>query len=453
MNLVLLNPVTKDKVRVLRVERCQQKVLSVVGIWPPITFLEIAAKLKIKGLGDIVIIDGEAEGLSFDALIERVVLEAPDLIVIQSSTPTIEDDILFSSLLKGRMPFLKAVFTGLPATTMTDWLLNYEAVDYAILGEPQDIVCDLTEYLSGGKINLSEILGLGYKCDGQIFINQRRPAVNNYDYTVFPDRSLLDNKKYRLALVNKQFTIIRTSRGCDFSCSFCTSGAYYGSGWRPRSAENIIQEIGQVKRKQGIDNFLFLADTFNGSKEFVKELTAAIISKGLNIQWVSNSRLDLLDEESISWMKKSGCVLISLGLETFNEDILRKNKKFLKLKDIYRGINLLKKYGILTYGYFIFGLEGETRLSIWKTIILATCSKLDFAIFYSLTPYPGTEYFEKYKSRNWRDYFHGISNIVTYRHLSSLEIKIYRYAALFLFYIRPRRLWLLVRYLLKGKLV
>jgi len=453
MNLVLLNPVTKNRVRVLRVERCQQKILSVVGIWPPITFLEIVAKLKIKDLGHIAVIDGETEGLSFDALIERVVMKSPDLVVIQSTTPTIEDDILFSSLLKARKPLLKTIFIGLPATTMTDWLLNYAAVDYAILGEPADTVCDLIEYLSGGKINLSEILGLGYKCNEQVFINQRRPAMDNYDYTVFPDRSILDNGKYRLSLISKQFTVIRTSRGCDSACSFCTSRAYYGPGWRPRSVENIIQEIRQVKGKQGIDSFLFLSDTFNGKKEFVKELTAAIISQGLDIQWVSNSRLDLLDEESVSLMKKSGCLLISLGIETFQEDILEKNKKFLKLEDIYRGINLLKRYGILTYGYFIFGLEGETRLSIWKTILRAVCSKLDFAIFYSLTPYPGTDYFQKYKNKNWKDYFHGTSNIVSYKHLSSLEIKIYKYAGLFLFYIRPRRLLLLAKYLLKRKLI
>lgn len=450
MNLVLVNPVTKDGTRVLRVERCQQKVLSAVGIWPPITLLEIAAKLN--NLRTVALIDGEAEELSFDALVECIILKSPDLAVIQSSTPTVDDDILFSSLLKKRLPFLKTVFIGLPATTMADWLLKYEAVDYSVLGEPQDTVYDLIEHLSGGKINRSEIPGLGYKYKGQVFVNRRRAKIDNYDYSYFPDRALLDNKKYRLSLTGQQFTIIKVSRGCDFACSFCTSEAYYGKGWKSRSVENIIQEIRQVKSRQGIDNFLFLSDTFNGRKDFVKKLTAAIISEKLNIQWVSNSRLDLLDEESVSLMKKSGCLLISLGIESFEEDVLKKNKKFIRLEDINNGINLLNKYGILTYGYFIFGLEGETRKSIWKTTVKAASSKLDFAIFYSLTPYPGTEYYEKYKNKNWKSYFHGISDIVNYGHLSSLEIRVYRYMALLLFYMRPRRLLLLIRHLFRGKL-
>jgi len=451
MNLVLVNPVTKDRTRVLRVERCQQKVLSAVGFWPPITLLEIAA--KIKDLGKVAVIDGEAEGLSFNALVEKVISESPDLVVIQSCVPTIEDDILFSSLLKERIPNLKTVFIGLAATTMAEWLLKHETVDYSILGEPQDTVRDLLEYISGGKIGQSDIPGLGHKCKGQVFINRRRPQADNYDYSDFPDRALLDNTKYRLSLANRQFTVIKVSRGCDFSCSFCTSGAYYGKGWKSRSVENIIQEIRQVKSRQGIDKFLFLSDTFNARKEFVKKLTAGIISEKLDIQWVSNSRLDLLDEESVSLMKKSGCLLISLGIESFDEDILRKNKKFIRLEDIDNGINLLNKYGILTYGYFILGLEGESRKSIWSTIIKAVSSKLDFAAFYSLTPYPGTEYYEKYTNKNWKGYFHGISNIVTYEYLSSAEIMAYRYMALFLFYMRPRRLLLLIRYLFKRKLV
>ena len=453
MNLTLVNPVTKNKVRVLRVERCQQKVLSPVGIWPPITLLEIAAKLKIKGLSNIAVIDGEADGLSFDELIDRVILGSPDLAIMQSSTPTVDDDLTFSSLLKNKLPFLKTVFIGLPATTLTEWLLKYESVDFAILGEPQDTVCDLIDYLDGGKIKLSEILGLGYKCEGQVLINKRRPAKDNYDYAVFPDRGLLDNENYRLSLNNKKFTVIKTSRGCDFACSFCTSGVYYGRGWRARSTGNIIQEIKEVKHKQGIDSFLFLSDTFNGSKEFVKDLTTKIISEDIDIQWVANSRLDLVDEENVSLMKKSGCVLVSLGIETFEEDILKINKKFLKLENIYSGLDLFKKYGILTFGYFIFGLEGETRKSIWRTIYTAASSKLDFAVFYSLTPFPGTEYFKIYNSKNWSAYFHGISSIVTYKHLSGLEIKIYRYAALFLFYIRPRRLKLLARFFFRRKLL
>jgi len=453
MKIFLINPVTSNRIKVLRVERCQQKLISVLGNWTPITLLEIAAALKQSGFSNITIIDGQSENLTFSELVRRVTQEIPDMVVIQATVPTLADDILFSSLLKKVQPDITTVLIGMPATTLSDELLNEQAVDYVVLGEPQDTISELAEYYLNQNTGLSEILGLGYKDKERAIINKRRPVSKTYDYTIFPDRSLIDNKKYRLSLTGKPFTVIKTSRGCDFSCSFCTSQAYYGLGWKSRSPENIVQEISKVNCEQGIDNFLFLADTFNGNSEFVKELTTLIIASGLDIQWISNSRLDLVSEENVSLMKKSGCILVSLGIETYAEEILKKNKKYLKTKQIDKGIGIFKKYKILTYGYFIFGLEGETRKTILKTIKRAICSKLDFAIFYSLTPYPGTEYYKVYNDKNWVNYFHGISDIVVYKHLSRLEIKIYRYIALFLFYLHPRRLFKLLRCILFGKLI
>jgi len=453
MKITLVNPVTSNRIKVLRVERCQQKLISALGNWPPITLLEIAATLKQNGFFNIAIIDAQAGNLTFSELIRQVTKGIPDLVVIQATIPTIADDILFSSLLKENQPDITTVFIGMPATTLPDELLNEHSVDYVALGEPQDTISELAGYYLNKNTSLSRILGLGYKEGKKAIINKRRPVSKVYDYTAFPDRSLIDSKKYRLSLTGKPFTVIKTSRGCDFSCSFCTSQVYYGLGWKPRSPENIVKEIKNVKREQGIDNFLFLADTFNGTSEFVKELTTSIISSGLDIQWISNSRLDLVSEENVSLMKKSGCILVSLGIETYDEEILKRNKKFLKVEQIDKGIGIFKKYKILTYGYFIFGLEGETRKTISKTIKRAIFSKLDFAIFYSLTPYPGTEYFNVYKNKNWKNYYHGISDIVTYKHLGRLELKIYRYVALSLFYLHPRRLFKLLRYVLFGKLI
>jgi len=453
MKITLVNPVTIDGTRVLRVERCQQKIIPTVGNWPPITLLEIAAELKSKEDNDVKIIDGEAEGLTFLRLIELVASNDPEIAVIHSTTPTIEDDISFAALLKNKLPDLETVFTGLPATTIPGEILKFGSVDYAVMGEPQDTIRELVECRSNNIADLSRISGLGYKIDGRVIINKRRAQKETYDYRVFPDRFLIDNDRYRLPLTGKKFTVIKTSRGCDFSCSFCTSEAYYGRGWRPRSVENIMEEIRQVEREHGIDNFLFISDTFNGNSEFVKELSRAIIASGLNIKWVSNSRLDLVDEESVFLMKESGCVLVSLGIESYDEGVLRKNKKFLKREAIDKGIGLFKKHGILTYGYFILGLEGETKMSIFKTIIKAALSKLDFAIFYTLTPYPGTEYFNKFVNNKWKEYFHGISNIVTYRHLSGTEIKAYIYLASVLFYSKPKRLNSFFKYFLRGRLL
>ena len=449
--ILLINPVTRNNVRVLRVERCQQKVLPNVGVWPPITLLEIAAYLRSKGFSDIEIIDGEAERLSFDALISVSREKNPALVVLQATTPTIEDDLEFSLRIKKALPEAVMVFIGLHATAFPQDLLGHEQIDYAVTGEPEVVVSELAEYCLKQTGDRSLIKGLAYKDSGKIRVNERAGQRDTYDYPLLPDRSLLKNNLYVMALTGKPFTVIKVSRGCDFQCPFCTSGAYYGRGWRARSPENIVAEIIDAKERHGLDTFMFLSDTFNNKSEFVDKLSSLIIEKKLNIRWVSNSRVDLVNEKSVGLMKKAGCMLVSLGIESFDEEVLSKNRKHMDRAAIKRAIEIFKNNGILTYGYFILGLEGETRSSMVKTISLAGKSKLDFAIFYSLTPYPGTDYFDRHKISSWSSYFHGISDIVEYKGLSKKTIKLYRKLALILFYGRPRRLFSLVKFFLRGK--
>ncbi len=449
--VLLINPVTKSREKVLRVERCQQKVLSPVGLWPPITLLEIAAHLKYNGFKNIEIIDAEIEGLSFEKLLSIVVARSADMIVIQATTPTIEDDILFSKMIKQESNNIKIVFIGLHATVFPAELLKNSSIDYVILGEPENTVAELADYCVNNSNGIRGIKGLGYKDNGEIFINEKDTFRQAYDYPIMPDRALIKNELYIMPLVRKPFTVIKVSRGCDFGCSFCTSRLYYGKGWKARSPGNIIEEIKDVLEKYGIDTFLFLSDTFNNN-DFADKLSLKIIENNLNIKWVCNSRVDMINERTASLMKKAGCMLVSLGIESYDENILRKNKKYLVRRSINRGIEILTRNRILTYGYFIFGLKGETKISMTKTAIAAFCSKLDFAMFYSLTPFPGTEYFKKYNDLVWKNYFHGISNIVVYKKLGKAVIKIYRFISLFMFYIRPKRQFLLLKYFLHGKL-
>lgn len=449
--ILLINPVTRDNVRVLRVERCQQKVLSNVGVWPPITLLETAAYLRSKDFSNLEIIDGEAERLSFGALLSVLIKRNPAFVVLQATTPTIEDDLEFSLRIKRALPDTAVVFIGLHATAFPEDLLRHEQIDYAVIGEPEVTVAELAQYCLRGKGDRSQIKGLAYKDSGKICVNKTAGQRATYDYPLLPDRSLLKNNLYVMALTGKPFTVIKVSRGCDFQCSFCTSGAYYGRGWRARSPENIVAEIIDAKERYGLDTFMFLSDTFNNKSEFVEELSSLIIEKKLNIRWVSNSRVDLVSEFSVRLMKKAGCMLVSLGIESFDEEVLRKNRKYMDRAAIKRAIEIFKNNGILTYGYFILGLEGETKSSMVKTLFLASKSKLDFAVFYSLTPYPGTDYFSRHKISRWSSYFHGISDIVEYKGLSKKMIKLYRKLSLIMFYGRPRRLLVLVKFFLRGK--
>lgn len=449
--VLLVNPVTRSNGKVLRVERCQQKVLSCVGLWPPITLLEIAMSLKYSKFNNIEIIDAQIEGLSFDNLLVKIALKSPDMIVVQATTPTIEDDVLLSKMIKQELNNIKVVLIGLHASVFSVELLKNNFIDYVVMGEPEKVVMELACYCANFSIDIKSIKGLGYKNRGEILINEKDVSHKNYDYPIMPDRSLIRNELYIMPLTGKPFTVIKVSRGCDFGCSFCTSNAYYGLGWKARSPGNIIEEIKDVQKNYKIDTFLFLSDTFNNNG-FAEKLSLQIIENNLDIRWVCNSRVDLINERAANLMKKAGCMLVSLGVESYDEAVLRMNRKNIVRGSINKGIAILKNNGILTYGYFIFGLRGETKISILKTIIAAFFSKLDFAMFYSLTPFPGTDYFRQDNNVDWKEYFHGVSNIAEHMGIGKTAIRIYRYLSLLIFYARPKRQFMLLKYFLRGKL-
>jgi radical SAM superfamily enzyme YgiQ (UPF0313 family) len=402
--------------------------------------LEIATYLKYNGFENVGIIDGEIEKIPFKELLEKVINIQPAIALIQATTPTINDDLVFASLIKKGTTKTKIIISGLHGTVFADSLLNRPFIDYVVLGEPEETIPELLDFVLEGQGDISNLKGVAYRLGGSIFVNERRPQRGSYDYPVLPDRSLLKNHDYIMPLTGKPFSVIKVSRGCDYACSFCTSSVYYGRGWRGRSPANIIEEIKDVKINYGIDNFLFLADTFNANQEFVDSLCSMIVDEKLGINWVSNCRPDLVQEESVRLMSKAGCMLVSLGIESHDAEVLKANKKNLTSGSVEKCLKIFNKYGILTYGYYIFGLEKENKKTALRTIFRSSKSDLDFAAFYSLTPYPGTEYFRRYNNLDWKEYFHGKSNIVGYGYLGKRTIKLAIFFAYIFFYAHPKRI-------------
>lgn len=100
------------------------------------------------------------------------------------------------------------------------------------------------------------------------------------------------------------------------------------------------------------------SDIFIVNKKFVRELCIEI--KKLNIKWVFNFRVDILDYEIVKIMKDSGCWLFIFGIEIYNDKIFEKISKGYKEVDIDKGVNVVKDVGILIVGYYIFGFFGES---------------------------------------------------------------------------------------------
>jgi len=211
---------------------------------------------------------------------------------------------------------------------------------------------------------------------------------------------LLPLDKYRTPVLKGTYQFIVTSRGCTAGCMYCIKHVSYQSAIRLRSPQNIVDEI-QMLYDLGVRNIHMYADLFTANRDQVMGICQELIDRNLKITFTCNSRVDYVDKEMLDIMAKAGCSVISWGIESANEEILKKVRKGTTAERARQSLAWAHAAGIRNLGYFIIGLPGETRESIQETIDFSKQLPLDLAIFHIAAPYPGTPFFFQVMENNW----------------------------------------------------
>jgi radical SAM superfamily enzyme YgiQ (UPF0313 family) len=201
-------------------------------------------------------------------------------------------------------------------------------------------------------------------------------------------------------MIKGPFTFIVTSRGCPAGCTYCIKHVSYQFSARLRSPKLIMEELWKLK-ELGINNIHMYSDLFTVNREQVMDLCQRMIDEKINIRWTSNSRVDYVDEEMLRTMGRAGNYLISWGIESGNEQILKHAHKGAYPDKAERALRWAKAAGIKNWGYFIIGLPGETEETIRQTIDFAKRLPLDIALFHVAAPYPGTPFFFEVVENGW----------------------------------------------------
>ncbi len=379
-----------------REDRCQQptKELLVIPPLPPSDLMYLAAVAEKAGL-QAKIHDYSQGG----DLIEDLKEFQPDYLLINAATPTLEHDLLSLKVAKEIVSDVVTIAKGAAFLTLAKEVLeNHKELDMVIFGEAEETLREILE-----EKPKNEILGLYYRDDLLINFTGVRPFIENLDEIPFPARHLVDNTIYRRPDNNKVQAVIKVSRGCPFHCFFCLATPVSGAKVRRRSVENIIAELKECVEKYNITNFLFWSDIFNIDKEWTLNLCNTIIESGLKITWSANTRADTADLEMAQMMYKSGCRLVSIGVESGSQYMLEKMGKKITLEDVRRTVKTFKKAKIRIYNYFVIGLPWESEETAEETIKLAIELNSDFISFYTATPLPGSRFYDYAKANNLFD--------------------------------------------------
>ncbi len=379
-----------------REDRCQQPTrdLIVIPPLPPTDLMYLAA--IAEGCGLEAKIHDYSQGGDFELDLKEF---KPDYLVVNIATPTLEHDLEAVKKAKEICPDIITIAKGAAFLTLAEKIIKeHDELDFGILGEAEET---LKEILQDKSKN--EILGIYYKENDGVKFTGKRPFIEDLDSLPFPARHLVDNNIYKRPDNNKVQATIKVSRGCPFHCFFCLATPVSGAKVRRRSPENIVAELKECVEKYNITNILFWSDIFNFDREWTFALCQAIIDSGLKITWSANTRADTADLEMAKIMYKSGCRLVSIGVESGSQYMLEKMGKKITLDDVRRTVNVFKQAKIRIYNYFVIGLPWETEETAEETIRFAIELDSDFISFYTATPLPGTRFYEYAKEHNLFD--------------------------------------------------
>jgi len=417
-------------------------------IWPQTSLAYLAAMLKNDF--KVRIIDCIAEKIYWDELEKIVKKGGPKYILTNVISSTLSNDLKVAKI--GRQIGATTIAVGSHVTALPkEALKNFPDLDYIILGEAEETLSELINFLEAGrdKNGLENISGISFRRDNDIMVTKRRPLIKDLDDLPIPCHQLLPIDKYNLPFIGKRYTFITTSRGCPYECIFCRSPIIWRRQVRSRSAKSIVKEL-KLLKKLKIKNFLVHSDVFTVNKKIAIELCKTIVSRKFKFKWICNSRVDTVDEELLIWMEKAGCWMINYGIESGSQEVLDGAKKGITISQIKKAVHLTKKNKIKVWGYFMVGLPGENWQTVGETIKLAKELPLDLANFAVAAPYPGTEFYQLVKekgwltSSNWEDFDQNYSSIVNYPQMSSQEISQATKKAYLAWYLRPLAVYNLV---------
>jgi len=403
VDVLLVNPPSPDGAIWIRSQHRVGRRSRENMIWPQVSLAQLAAMVHPRYSVEIVYaIATRMTWTDFEALLRD---RRPRFYITQVTAPTLTNDMYGAFLAKSLGAWTMAF--GTHVTPMArETLEPYPALDFVLRGEPEYTFKELVETLgaddgeSASFPDLSSIAGLCWRQDGNIVVNADRAFVPSLDDLPMPLHHLLPLDKYRIPMIKGPYTFIVTSRGCTAGCSYCIKHVSYQWSVRLRSPAKIMDEL-RILKGLGVHNIHMYADLFTVNREQVVELCRLIIQAGLKIRWTCNSRVDYVDEEMLRLMGDAGCWMISWGLESANEQILKNARKGADPAKAKRALRWAKAAGIKNWGYFIIGLPGETEATIRQTINYSKRLPIDLALFHVAAPYPGTPFFFQVLENGW----------------------------------------------------
>jgi len=425
------------------------------AVMPGLGILYIASYLRKNGL-PVSILDAEGKGLDVEGTVEAIINHQPDILGITSTTVSIIPATEVAKRVKNKMPHIK-IFIGGPHVTAlpTETMETFKEIDGCVLGDGEISFGQVVKNTNNGVPLDTDVDGIIWRNEnGEIILKPKNSYLNDLDSLPFPAWDMLEGfpKIYRppfhsyrrLPIAN-----IITTRGCPYACTFCDRSVF-GKKTYSHSVEYVIEMIEYLIKDFGIKEISIKDDMFIMSYERVSEFCQQIRKKNLNITWSCNGRVNFINDELLKEMKKSGCWMIAYGIESGSPEMLKKMKKGINKEQVITALKLTRKNGIVSKGFFMIGIPGETVGTMQETLDFIKKLPLDEMSISFFTPFPGSKLYEEALTEGFKPDFTRMNMLDTVyvpRRLSENEMQRYHKKIVYSFYLNPFKL---ILYLLRA---
>ncbi len=341
-------------------------------------------------------------GLTENEIRERIERMRPEAVGISCLFSTLEKQMsMVARIAKEVDPNIIVICGGPHVSAFYNRVINNPNIDYCIVGEGEEKIIDLLEALNN-KRPFTTLDSICYRSNDEIIYQPRTSWIKDLDQIPYPARHLLDLEHYfKIGKVqglrlegesSPRIAQMTTSRGCPFTCNYCAKDATWGSKFRTRSPNNVLDEMEHLIREYGIEHFAFQDDNLTADMKRAAKIFDGITERNFNITWEAHNGLGVnyLNRELLEKMKASGCTSFTIAVESANDAILASANKPNFIKKAPSIVAIAKELGIEVRGFFMIGFPGETLEEVWNTVKYARSLQLAVSAFALVTPLPGT---------------------------------------------------------------
>lgn len=366
---------------------------------PPLGLLSIGGPLIDAGF-DVRLLDAEFGPMPEDTIIAQALAAEPDVVLMGHSGSTSAHDTIMriAQRLKAARADLPIVYGGVyPTYHWEEVLRDYPQVDYIVRGEGERTATELLKTMFGAG-DPTSVDGIALRVDGTVTGTAPAEMIKDLDdYRV--GWELIDHSRYSY-WGGMRAVVVQFSRGCPYLCSYCGQRGFW-TQWRHRDPVKFAKELARLHREHGVELINFADELPTGSRKAWKAFLEALIAEDVNLTLVGSTRTgDIVrDADILHLYKKAGVIRFLLGIESYDEAMLKTIKKGGSTSEDQQAIALMREHGIISMATYVVGFEEETDADYWRSLKHLLRYDPDQIQMLYVTPHRWTPYFETVHER------------------------------------------------------